>query len=284
MGGPLDPRVLTVLKALAWGLGCYATFCLLAFLAQRRLMYFPDHQGESAALQRAAHLGLTPWRDGAGELLGWRRLAAGGARGGPRVLLFHGNAGSALDRLSYLPLLEAAGLEGVLVEYPGYGSRAGTPTEHHLVAAAGQALRQLRAEAPGPVFLVGESLGTGVAVQLAAQEPKAVAGLLLITPFARMTEVAAKHYPFLPMGWLLRDRWDNLGALPRYPGPVGLVIAGRDEVVGADQGHRLASGRSGPVRVWEVPRVGHNEVPLNPGRAPWPEAWRYLQAPAEVGE
>lgn len=270
------------LKLLVGGLGAYAGLCLLAFLAQRRLMYFPSRGAEAAALQRAACLGLVPWRNPSGQLLGWRRSPSYGDR--PRVLLLHGNAGDALDRSEYLPVLEAAGYEGVLLEYPGYGPRAGHPSEASLVAEARSALRQLRLEAPVPVLLLGESLGSGVAVQLAVADPGFVAGLLLSVPFARMSEVAAQHYGFLPMGLLLRDRWDSLGAVQAYPGPVAVLVAGRDEVVGATQGRRLAAGCPGPVRLWELPQAGHNEVPLIPGRPPWTEMLAFVRAPSTMGQ
>lgn len=184
------PWLVWPFKLLVWGVGIYAGLCLLAFLAQRRLMYFPDHEGEPEALQRAVRVGLVPWQDGKGDLLGWRRAVR---RSLPRVLVLHGNAGDALGRVDYLPVLEAAGFEGVLLEYPGYGPRVGVPSETALVADARRALRRLKEESDAPVILLGESLGSGVAVQVAAAEPGSVAGLLLPVPFARMTEVAAWH-------------------------------------------------------------------------------------------
>lgn len=270
------PWLLRILKGLAWGAGIYGGLCLIAFLAQRRMMYVPDREGEPEALQRAIRAGLVPWQDGQGRTLGWRRAVRGQ---GPRILVLHGNAGDALGRADYLPVLEAAGFQSVLLEYPGYGPRDGKPSEKVLVADTRAALRRLKAESPGPVFLLGESLGSGVAVQAAAAERGAVAGLLLVVPFTRMTEVASGHYPFLPMKLVLRDRWDSLEAVRGYPGPVAILIAERDEVVGADQGRRLAQGCPGPVRVWETPRVGHNGLPLIPGRPPWPEALAFLENP-----
>ena len=261
-------------KGVAWGLGIYAGLCLLAFLTQRRMMYLPDREPEPEALQRAVGMRLVSWQDAQGKLLGWRRAAR---QGGPRVLVLHGNAGDALGRAEYLPVLEAAGFEGVLLEYPGYGPRDGERSEASLVADARAALRRLKEESAAPVILLGESLGSGVAVQVAAAEPKSVAGLLLAAPFARMTEVAAHHYPYLPMSLILRDRWDSLGAIHGYHGPVAIVVAGRDEVVGAAQGRRLAQGAAGPVRVWEVPRATHNELPRIPGHPPWPEALAFLR-------
>jgi hypothetical protein len=245
------------------------------------MMYFPDREGEPEAVQRAMRGGLVPWQDGQGRLLGWRRPVRGQ---GPRVLVLHGNAGDALGRGDYLPVLEAAGFEGVLLEYPGYGPRDGDPSEKTLVADARAALRQLKTESPGPVVLLGESLGSGVAVQVAAAEPGSVAGLLLAVPFARMTEVAAGHYPYLPMKLLLRDRWDSLEAIRSYRGPVAILVAGRDEVVGAGQGRRLAQGCPGPTRVWETPRADHNGLPLAPGQPPWSEALRFLKVRGKMGQ
>lgn len=282
MAGPLPPWSAGPLKVLAWGIGAYAALCLAAFLLQRRMMYFPEQRSEAEAIREAGRTGLVPWRDGSGRLLGWRRAAGEHSR--PRILLLHGNAGDALDRAAYLPVLEAAGFEGVLLEYPGYGPRDGAPSERALVADGRAALRQLKAEGPGPVFLLGESLGSGVAVQVAAAEPGVVAGLLLVTPFARLTEVASRHYPLLPLRLLLRDRWDSLGAVRRYPGPVALLLAGRDEVVGAAQGRRLAAAVPGPVFVREVPWADHNGLPLEPGQPPWPELLGFLRRLEGMGQ
>lgn len=265
------------LRLLIWGAVAYGGLCLAAFLLQRRMMYFPDRSSEGGSLQEAARLGLVPWRDGGGALVGWRRPATGSSR--PRVLVLHGNAGDALGRAGYLPVLEAAGLDGVLLEYPGYGCRPGSPSEAALVADARAALALLREEG-APVILLGESLGSGVAAQVAAAEPGAVTGLLLVAPLARMTEVATHHYPYLPLGLLLRDRWDSLVAIRAYRGPVAVLVAGRDEVVGADQGRRLAQACPGPTRLWEVPRAGHNDLPLSPGRPPWSEMLAFLQEQA----
>jgi pimeloyl-ACP methyl ester carboxylesterase len=274
-------RVAAILKLLAWGAGLYAGVCILAFVAQRRMMYAPDREPEPEAVQRALEARLVPWRDGKGGVLGWRRAARSGV---PRVLVLHGNAGDALGRADYLPVIEAAGFEGVLLEYPGYGPREGERSEASLVADARAAVRQLKAESGAPVVLLGESLGSGVAAQVAAAEPKLVAGLLLAVPFARMTEVAARHYPYLPMHLILQDRWDSLGAIRSYRGPVAVVIAGQDEVVGAEQGRRLAQGCPGPVRAWEIPRAAHNGLPLAPGRPPWSEALAFLRGRAGMGQ
>jgi uncharacterized protein len=277
----LNPWITGILKLLIASLLAYGGLCLAAFLGQRRFMYFPDRSSEKESLRGAARLGLTPWQDREGRLLGWRRPPK--VEGRPKMLVLHGNAGDAMGRLGYLVMLETAGFEGVLLEYPGYGCRVGKPSQAALVGDARAALSLLCKEG-APVFLLGESLGSGVAVQVAAADFGAVSGLLLVTPFARMTEVAAWHYPLFPMGLLLRDRWDNLSAVRNYPGPVAILVAGRDEVVGAQQGRRLAAACPGPRQVWEVPQVGHNELPMLPGCPPWSEVLSFLRGRVEVGQ
>lgn len=266
------------MSARAWlrmGIGLfsvYALLCLAVFVMQRRLLYFPDRSGEPEALQRARSLGLEPWRDGVGRLQGWRRPRATPAPW--RVLVFHGNAGNALDRAYYLALFEPQRFEVVLFEYPGYGSRTGAPEERAFLEAGRAAFAQLSAE--GPTLILGESLGSGVAAQIAAALPARVPGLLLVTPFASMTDVAAGHYPWLPVRLLMRDRWESAAALRSYRGPVAILVAGRDEVVGAAQGRKLAAACAGPVRVWEQAQATHNALDLRRGSPPWDEMLAFL--------
>lgn len=258
-------------KVLGSALGGYAALCLLVVAFQRRLMYFPSRLPEADAVREAKGLGLAAWRDEQGKLMGWRTPEA---RQGVRVLVFHGNAGCALDRGYYLQLLGSADV--ILFEYPGYGPKAGEPSQDGFVRSAVEALAQLRKESPGPIWLLGESLGSGVASQVAARSPSEITGLLLVTPFARMTDVAAHHYPYLPVRFLMRDRWDNVSALAGFPGPIGLFIAGRDEVVGAAQGRLLAASLGPRARLWEQPEAGHNSFSTRPEAHPWPEIRGFL--------
>jgi pimeloyl-ACP methyl ester carboxylesterase len=243
-------------------------------------MYFPARFGEVEAEKRATALGLRAWRDPDGRLLGWRPLRS---EARTRVLVFHGNAGSALDRVYYLEAMGGTECEIVLFEYPGYGARPGRPSQRTLVEAAVAALTLLRSERRGPVWLLGESLGSGVAAQVAGRDPHAPAGLILVTPIARMTEVAAWHYPYLPVRALLRDRWDSVAALREFRGPTAILVAGRDEVVGAEQGRRLARAMPTPPRLWEQPDADHNGVDVSPGALPWPEIRALVDAAAQAG-
>jgi pimeloyl-ACP methyl ester carboxylesterase len=253
----------------------YAAVCLLAFAFQRRLLYFPDRYDERAGLDAAERLGVFPWRDGQGQLLGWRAPSGGSPRA--RLLLLHGNAGSALDRLHYAAALAPLGVEVWLLEYPGYGPRHGEPSLESLSAAAANAARALAAKGPEPVLVLGESLGSGVAGRAVALAPQAIRGVILVTPYARMAEVARIHYPFLP-GFILQERYAPADDLAGFPGPVALLVAGRDEVVTAAQGRRLLDALRGRKRIWLEEQATHNTVDL--GRQDrWAELLDFVLAP-----
>lgn len=266
-------RALLVLAAAA------AAVLSLAWLLQRRLLYFPAREDRARAEARARRLGLAPWTGRGGELLGWR-LHTPGARG--RLVVFHGNAGSALDRVYVAAALASAApalpLDVYLAEYPGYGPRPGTPSEAAILAAAAEAVAAARGEGTGPLFLLGESLGSAVAALAAAAAPASVDGLALVTPLASVAAVARRHYPLVPAA-LLRDRWRTDLALARYPGPVAFVVAGRDEVVFPDLGAALHDAYAGPRWMWVDPAATHNTVDWRPGLGRWRELVEFLAAP-----
>jgi len=244
-----------------------------AFALQRRLLYFPDRTSEERALARAERLGLRPWRDAGGALRGWRARSPAAPRA--RVLVLHGNAGSALDRTYYVDALAPLGLDVALLEFPGYGARPGAPSLTTLAGAAIDAVDALEREG-GPVWLVGESLGSGVAARAAALRPKVVRGLVLVTPFAELSAVARHHYPFLPAA-LLRDRFAPALDLAASRAPAVLLVAGRDEVVTAEQGRLLFEAIPGPKRLFEQPNATHNGLDLSPELQFWPDAVLFLE-------
>lgn len=161
-------------------------------------------------------------------------------------------------------------LDVVLLEYPGYGPRAGHPSEASLVAATEEALELLARERSGPVVLLGESLGSGVAALTAARRPDLVKGLLLVTPLKSVPAIARRHYPFLPV-FLARDRFESDVALSKLSMPVGFLVAGRDEVVFPDLGLALHEAYRGPKRLWMDETAGHNSVDYAPKLARWGE-------------
>jgi pimeloyl-ACP methyl ester carboxylesterase len=238
----------------------YLAVCLLLVLLQRRLLYLPGNTPLAEQLAYAPKAGLAPWLDAAGNRIGWKREARGP---GPaqRWLVLHGNAGVAVHRASWADALErvspGVAVSVYVLEYPGYGRRPGAPTEASLTGAALAAFDHLP---PGeqPTYLLGESLGCAVAAQVAEARAAQVGGLVLVAPFNRLADVAQHHYPWLPVRWLLRDRWRSDEALRNYPGPVAVLAAGRDQVVPARFAERLHARHPGRKWLHVIPDEDHN--------------------------
>lgn len=231
--------------------GCVALF-------QDRLIYFPESQPLAAMIADARESRLSPWPDEK-DYRGFIREPVGPARG--TVVLFHGNAGHAGHRAWYADELGRFGLRVILVEYPAYGSRAGQLGETALVADAVETLALARHQFPGPLLLAGESLGAGVAaaVAISAHIAADIDAILLITPWDSIKNVARHHYPWLPAGWLLRDRYDSVANLSAYNGRIAVVIAEHDSIVPAKLGRHLFEGVPQPKRLWIVPAADHND-------------------------
>ncbi|MEX2482443.1 MAG: alpha/beta fold hydrolase [Gammaproteobacteria bacterium] len=265
----------------AW-IGCVIVAMLLLLVGcQRHLIYFPTRASAEALEAQARALGLAPWQNDAAELLGWRRSRDATASLPPqRLVVFHGNAGMALHRSYFRDGFEAAAAPGTwdfhVFEYPGYGARAGTPGEKAFVAAAAEALESLWREDRRPIFLLGESIGSGVACALAARYPQRIAGLILITPFTRLGDVAAHHYPFLPTQLLLRERYDNSARLAHYQGPLGVLLAEHDEIIPSELGRRLYEDYTGPKRLWVHEGASHNTLHYNRTESWWAELSDFL--------
>ncbi len=208
-------------------------------------MYFPSH----AALSPTQ---FTEWKH-SGQTIGYCRQVAK-----PEAvwLMMHGNAGQAANREYMLDCMSDRDALYVL-EYPGYGSRAGSPSKAAFDRAASEAYRALRLEYPtSPICVVGESLGSGPASML-AQEPQPPDKIVLITPFDTLYNVAARRFFFLPVWLLLTDRWDNVQALTGYQGPLEIYGAREDTVIPIHHAQRLAEQHPSAQFI-EVPS-GHND-------------------------
>jgi len=238
---------------------------------QDRLLYHPGH-AEVAALERA---GLRAWpsREDFRGLLA--PSPAGPLRG--TAVVFHGNGGHAGHRAHYAATLGRLGLRVILAEYPGYGPRAGTPSEASLVADAAATIELARREYGAPLLVVCESLGAGVAAAAAARRADDVAALLLLAPWDRLENVAAFHYPWLmPMPWLLRDAYDSEAHLARFPHPVLVAVAGADTLVPARFGIALHAALAGPKRLAVIPGAEHNQLLHRLDAAWWRDALAFL--------
>ena len=252
-----------MLLAIAIAAAAVIVVLVIAWALQRRLIYFPDTRAPGAAaavLPRAEDAVLTT-ADGL-ELAAWYVPPATDASGAA-VIVFDGNAGNRADRAPLAAALARAGLGVLLLDYRGYGGNPGTPTEDGLAADA-RAARAYLVDRPdvdaGRIVYFGESLGAAVAVTLAAEHPPAA--LVLRSPFASLAEIARVHYPFVPAGLLLMDRYPSIDTIASVPAPV-LIIAGEDDrIVPPEQSRRLFESAVAPKQFVVIPGADHNDPDL----------------------
>lgn len=191
----------------------------------------------------------------------------------PLVLYFGGNA----EEVSWMleEIGNAPGVSWLLVDYRGYGLSEGSPGEAALVSDALQWFDHattLSGVDPKRIFAFGRSLGSGVAVQLAAERP--LAGVILSTPFDSLAAVAKRYYWYLPVDWMLKHRFDSMVLAPKLKAPLLCLVAERDEVIPAVHGERLFDAWGGAKRKIVLQEAGHNSTDAHPMF--WPSIREFL--------
>ena len=265
----------TLLPLLLTGAAVYVGLCVLLYLFQDRLIFYPQSLPESVRRSTAALPGTEEIELAAADgtrLHGWlRHQAAPLPRG--LVLCFGGNAeevsGQILDATELAPWSVAA------FNYRGYGRSGGDPSETALVSDALVIYDRLAERADidaDRIVVLGRSLGSGVAVPLAAQRP--VRGLILVSPFDSLSSIAKKTYPFVPVEPLLRHPFDSIALASRISAPV-LVLAGEeDQLIPPAHSRRLADAWGGAHRFELLSRAHHNNIHALPRY--WPAMREFL--------
>jgi len=227
---------------------------------QRQLIYFPDPSPVPRAdevLPGARDVTLHT-KDGL-TLDAWFVPALGGRDREMAVLVAPGNGGNRLGRADFAKQLSRRGLAVLLLDYRGYGGNPGSPSEDGLLAdatAGAEALEDLGFP-PERTLYFGESLGTGVVAALQVDRPPA--GLVLRSPFTELAAVGSHHYPWLPVGVLLRDRFPVLDHLRQSKVPVTVVYGDRDSVVPSRLSARVADEAPSLVEEVVLPGADHND-------------------------
>ena len=232
---------------------------LLVYLAQDSLIFYrqPVAEARRAQIARTQPAVADAWLAAADGT----RVHAWHVKSGPvLVLYFGGNA----EEVSWMLEEAQAGTPGVswlLMDYRGYGQSAGSPSEAALVADA-LALYDHALALPGVdarrIYAFGRSLGSGVAVALAAERP--LAGVILATPFDSLAAVAKRYYWYLPVDWMLRHRFDSVAAAPKIKAPLLCIVAGDDEIIPAVHAKRLYDAWGGDKRWLNLFGAGHNST------------------------
>jgi len=239
---------------------------LLAWLFQERLLFFP----------RSLQPGLTARPDvekvtvvaaDSVNLRGW--FVKGASSRAPLVVYFGGNA----EEVSWLVGVadQFAGWSLLLVNYRGYGESEGRPSEKALFEDAllvhDYARRRPDVD-PERVVAMGRSLGSGVAVYLAANRP--LRGVVLVSPYDSMVEVAKRHYPYLPVSLLLRHRFDSLARAPHVNVPLLCLAATEDRIIPPVHSRAIFDAWGGAKTWREIDRASHDSI------AGEPDYWRSI--------
>lgn len=247
---------------------------LLIYLAQDSLIFLRQPVAEARRLEIAQR-----HPDVASVLL----TAADGTRihawhlkaGAPLVLYFGGNA----EEVSWMieaAKREAPGVSWLFVDYRGYGLSEGSPSEKALVADA-LAFYDHASSLPGidakKIYAFGRSLGSGVAVALAAERP--LAGVVLVAPYDSLTALAKRYYWYLPVDWMLKHRFDSIARAPKLGAPLLSIVAANDEVIPPEHAERLHAAWGGPKRRVTLPGATHNAMDDAPRF--WPSIREFLK-------
>jgi uncharacterized protein len=234
-------------------MGLYVVMCCVLYVMQDRLLYFPSPKapaarGATTVLIHSGGLILKVW-----QLHGHL----------PNALLYFG--GNAEDVAAKIPEYDAAFPDRAvyLVHYRGYGGNPGAPSEKLLIADAQATYDEIR-KRHDQVAVMGRSLGSGVATALAATRP--VEKLILVTPYDSITNVAADHYGWAPVRWLVRDSYDSVRRMKDVRAQVLVIIAGRDDVVRPARSEALVAAIPAASRHVKVfADATHNDINLQPG-------------------
>ena len=233
---------------------------LLLYLLQGRMIFFPQptapqNQARYAESEiRLDHGGVT--------LAGWFFKNEIG-RGHPLVVYYGGNAEDVSLNFADLGRFNARSF--LFMNYRGYGGSDGKPSETALLSDALFVIDHLVAAEgvdPAHIVLMGRSLGSGVAVHVAAK--RRVGGVILVTPFDSLVNVARSHYPIFPVGLMLKHRFDSAALAPNITTPALFLTASNDQVVPVRFAKKLESVWAGPVTAVTVAGTDHNTIETSP--------------------
>jgi fermentation-respiration switch protein FrsA (DUF1100 family) len=259
----MNSKVIARAKAILLALCLvYLCICVTACTVQRELLYHPfTAKGEP---EEPKDYGLADFtdvrlRDKDGTRVdAWYREARPGY---PTIVFFHGNGGNIGNRALYYRALADAGFGLLALDYRGYGASEGSPSEEGIYQDARAAMEyaaQTQHLSMDRIVLYGESLGTGVAVQMATEFP--VGAIVLQSPYTSIESVAKQRYPFLPVHYLLWDRFDSLSKIASVHAPLLLFHGESDSIIPIEEGKKLFAAAGEPKEAVYFPGQGHNDL------------------------
>ena len=245
-----------ILSVLAIGL----FFLGFLYLTQRQYIYLPEPGNIQPTTWGVPEARLIKLKTSDGlSLNAWYHPSVNHKM--PTILYLHGNYGHFGHRAARIKPYIKAGYGVLLLGYRGYSGSEGQPSEKGLYVDARTAIGFLKAQHVPMrcVVLFGESLGTGVAVQMAAEFH--VGAVVLQSAYTSMVDVGKKHYPFLPVHWFLKDRYESIQKIQQLHAPLLMLHGKRDEIIPLALGRQLYDKALQPKTIHVYFRAGHNDLP-----------------------
>lgn len=211
------------------------------------------------------------------QIVAWAHSDPSLPPGRPAVAFFHGN-GENLETMRMAGIFDDLArlrVAWIAVDYPGYGRSSGAASEEGLMAAADAAVAWLRERHPvRPLVLCGWSLGAATAIGTAARHPEHVRGLIALSPWTSLADIARVHFPGFMVRSMVKEKYDSRTAARKIRAP-GLVIHGNlDNAIPVGHGKEIAEALAGPARWVPIPPAGHNDL-LSRDEV-WKEMERFL--------
>jgi hypothetical protein len=243
----------------------YVAIVALTYLFQRDMMYFPDQIRRVPPTHYAMLAGVQEVTLKTGDGLNVVAWYWPPPEGRPTVLLFHGNGGSLRSQRYRLKYFKEAGMGVLMPAYRGYAGSDGSPTEEGLYLDARAALDWLNAQgiADERIALYGQSLGSGVATKMAVE--RKLAAVALEAPFTSAVDVGAWRFPFLPVSWLMRDRFDSLSRIRDVEEPLLVMHGDSDWIIPQRMGRQLFDAANEPKEGFWPQGIGHQDIFDNGG-------------------
>lgn len=246
------------------------------YFIQRSLLYFPSKFSLTQLNKDAGAAAMALWPASGPSYMGLVTTIQQGLTNGT-IIVFNGNAGCAFDRTYYVDALVPLGFRVILFEYPSYGARGGELSEKAFSESARAAVKAAREMYGDPVYLWGESLGAAVACSAAKGIEKDVAGLILLTPWNNLPDLAQDRYWFFPSKWLTRDKFNSVENLRDYKGPVAVIMSRRDEIIPNSLTMKLYDSITTRKMLHVFENSGHNDWPSGPHFGWWKEVTDFVK-------
>ncbi|ELS00823.1 hypothetical protein Xen7305DRAFT_00005240 [Xenococcus sp. PCC 7305] len=258
---------------MTFALVIYLFLVVVLFFVQRKLLYFPSNNLPTKEFLQAE--GLEYWNLNENSYSGLiSKEPKHNVQG--TIIVFHGNASLAHHLDEYTRALVPRGYRILLAEYPGYAGKKGQPSETAIVTDAREIVNRIAQEYGTPIYLWGESLGSGVVAATVAEPSLPVAGIVLINPWDSLGNLAQNIYWAFPVKVILLDRFESINNLKSFKGKVAILISEQDQVIPPKFGLNLYNSVKNEKKLWIFEGSGHNDFPNNYQESWWQEVIDFI--------